>query len=107
VIVCAAIKTGDGRVWALMPPARHADIIGKIVQETRRAVRGDAQQGFLACSVCNIRKLPGAEAGITTLCHAEPHGQFVSRPTAEHLAREAGQLSKPLLGSVLTSEDLW
>lgn len=32
---------------------------------------------------------------------------FLTRDEAEKHARDCGQLTKPLIGSVLTSEDLW
>jgi hypothetical protein len=34
-------------------------------------------------------------------------GEFLTREEAEVQARACGQLTKPLIGSVLTSEDLW
>lgn len=94
MIVCAAIKTKDGKVWALPRPARHADILRVIAFASHEPTRGE-EQGFLACSVC----VEG--------CSQDPHGLFVRRAPAEHIAREAGQLTKDLIGSVLTSEDLW
>lgn len=34
-------------------------------------------------------------------------GRFLDRNEAETHARSCGQLTKPLIGSILTSEDLW
>ena len=34
-------------------------------------------------------------------------GKFVDREDGEKVARACGQLTKPLIGSILTSEDLW
>lgn len=99
MIVAAAIKTADGRVWALPRPARHADIFAHISTETRRAVRGE-EKGFLACSMCVDR---------SPACTEQPHGLFLRRGIAEFHAREVGQLdpNKPLVTGVLSTEDLW
>jgi hypothetical protein len=35
------------------------------------------------------------------------YGNYLSRVDALYMVRKTGQLSKPLIGSVLTSEDLW
>ncbi|MCM1220795.1 MAG: hypothetical protein NC548_40520 [Lachnospiraceae bacterium] len=35
------------------------------------------------------------------------HGRYVTRKEGEIIARNCGQLTKPLIGGELTSEDLW
>lgn len=97
MIVCAAIKTA-GKVWALPRPARHHNVLELIARETGEPVRHE-EQGFLACSMCYAPRLPDGE-------HAT-HGLFLRRAQAEHHASVCGQLKEPLIGSILTSEDLW
>lgn len=82
----AAIRHKNGRLWWRPPPMRHHNLIHLIVQEGEfKQVKGpDFSQGF-----------------VTT------DGTFVTRDLAEKIARRAGQLTKPLIGSILTSEDLW
>jgi hypothetical protein len=84
-VVAAAIKRIDtGTVYTLDPPARHADVIRKMVSEGVAAIRPEAEQGFLLSD-----------------------GRFARRRAAEHVAREAGQLTGKMHGPILTSEDLW
>lgn len=99
MIVAAAIRTADGRLYALARPSRHADVIGLIVRSTKSPVRNE-EQGFLACSMCHHKDGPCAAGQV-------PHGFFVRRAPAETIARQAGQITKPIIGGVLTSEDLW
>ena len=82
-ISCAAIKTENGRVWVVDRPGRHCHVIEKIIKGTKGMVR-DTVEGF-----------------VTTT------GTFLDRAEALELARDNGQLKGDLIGSVLTSEDLW
>lgn len=81
-IECAAI-THFGKVYALARPARHHDIIGMICYELKTNFVGSGGQGFLT-----------------------NRGRFVDRLEGEMIARLAGQVDV-LIGSVLTSEDMW
>lgn len=58
---------------------------------------------------CSIRdRFPGElHTGPAAQGFFTSKSRFVSREEAEQIARECGQLQKPLIGSVLTSEDLW
>lgn len=104
MIVSAAIVTADGKTWSLERPARHSDILRVIAFETEKPVHGE-EQGFLACSLCR-HDVPGG--GVDCPAGAdEPHGLFLRRLPAENHAIACGQLTKPVRGGVLTSEDLW
>jgi len=83
-IVAAAIRSGD-RTWSLPAPARHCDVI--------RVVRRDVNTTPLDVCCHNQGFLTSAD-------------RFVDRREAEDIARLAGQVTH-LVGSVLTSEDLW
>lgn len=86
MIVAAAIRTADGKVWTLPQPARHNDLVKVIFKETGKPVH-----------------VPREDWGFV-----DEKGQFYRRRAAEHHARTAGQLTKPLIGGgILTSEDLW
>lgn len=85
-IVAAAIRDVDGVVWSLPQPARHYQII-QHMRESGYAgpVSGEDQQGWLLSD-----------------------GRFCRRKAGYHVARRAGQLKDgKMIGSVLTSEDLW
>ena len=83
-IKAAAIRIGH-KVWSLDPPARHDAVMRHVFKETGEPVRFDPQgQGFV------------------TEC-----GRFLNRRQAEVVARRSGRLEGELIGSVLTSEDLW
>ena len=77
MIYMSAIRLKDGVVCVAK---RHSELIQK------------CQPGFFR----------GAEQGFMT-----DAGVFLTRQEAETHARECGQLTGPLIGSVLTSEDLW
>jgi hypothetical protein len=81
-VVAAAILK-NGKVYTLPPPARHHTIIQQIFDETSEKTRSCDDQGFLLSD-----------------------GRFVLRPAALQVARKAGQVTD-IIGSVLTSEDLW
>jgi hypothetical protein len=87
-IVAAAIRDHDGEVWSLPPPARHCDVLNYIYKQTGKPT---------------IR-LSGIHQGFATST-----GRYLTRRQAEPVAREAGQIRRAgrLIGSVLTSEDLW
>jgi hypothetical protein len=83
-IVAAAICSGD-RTWSLPSPARHRDVI-LVARRDYGASYADVcchNQGFLTSA-----------------------GRFVDRDEALEIARSAKQVDK-IIGSVLTSEDLW
>lgn len=67
-------------------PERHYHVMRAILHET------------------DMERIPnGHDQGFLTEC-----GIFVRRKPAEHIARDAGQLKGgSMIGSVLTSEDLW
>jgi len=73
----------EGAVLCLPAPSRHHDLIRVAVRLGWGLVHVQ-EQGFL-----------------TSL------GRFVTRRAAESIARAAGQVTGALIGSVLTSEDLW
>lgn len=77
-IKCSAIFQ-DGVIYT---GKRHNLIIKEIYSKTHKTVTGI--QGFVT------------ERDI-----------FVTRDQAEVIARASGQLTKKLIGSILTSEDLW
>ncbi len=82
-IECAAIKF-MGTIYALERPNRHNDVIAFIGQELGlRLYMGNSEQGFLT-----------------------NWGAFLNRKHAEVVARRAGQVDE-LIGSILTSEDMW
>lgn len=80
-IEAAAVRV-DGVTYTLPRPARHFHVLQEVAKAGVRA-RLD-QQGFV------------------TDC-----GRFLTRKQARGVADKAGQLKGPLIGSVLTSEDLW
>jgi hypothetical protein len=83
-IECAAIKF-YGRIWALERPNRHYNVIKFIGDETGwRLCQHESNQGFLTNT-----------------------GRFVDRCEAEEIARNCGQVEGKLIGSILTSEDMW
>lgn len=85
-VVAAAIRDDEGKVWSLPAPARHYQVI-RFMRESGYVggVNGPDQQGFLLSD-----------------------GRFARRKAAGPVARKAGQLKDgKLIGSVLTSEDLW
>jgi hypothetical protein len=97
-IVAAAFRIADGRVFALPPPARHPHVRDFVASLGIDPLR--AEQGF----VTNYK------------------GEFLDREHAWALICESGQPLLPgrvcsatkraipddeLLGSILTSEDLW
>ncbi len=80
---CAAAMDQNRKVWSLPRPARH-DAILRLMHENGVDVRhGGIEQGFLLSD-----------------------GRFAERGPAHLIAKNAGQVGK-LIGSVLTSEDLW
>ena len=81
-IECAAIVY-EGKIYAQERPARHSDIINWYFNEDMGKYKSRAQ-GFLT-----------------------NHGKFVLKYHAEIIARDCGQLVGPIIGGVLTSEDLW
>lgn len=80
-IICAAIKTRDGKVYALKPPARHNDIFRWIYEE-EPAQTHQTTQGFLT-----------------------QKGKFLNRIAAAKVAFYFEQVG--YLQYRLFSEDLW
>jgi len=85
IIIGAAIRDDQGKVHSVPIPGRHHDVIRQMrASGYTGSVQGD-RQGFLLSN-----------------------GQFATREAAEPIARAADQLGRAkLIGSVLTSEDLW
>ena len=91
MITHVAIRFRD-QVWSLPRPYRHHHIIRVIIWLSDHFGPGDVDcvdthgddQGFLTDS-----------------------GQYLTRDQGEEHARACGQLNKPIIGGVLTSEDLW
>jgi len=82
-IVSAALRTSDGRVWSLPPPARHTDLIRFVFEACADAmIDGAAEQGFV-----------------------DSRGDFLCRVDAAAVAFGAGQIAT-LMGT-LYSEDMW
>lgn len=91
IILCAAIWVNDGQRYAFQPPnigtgkvycgLRHPAIIEQL--RTERMVY-PMTQGFLTSK-----------------------NRFLDRDQAHVLAKDNGQLTKDLIGSCFTSEDLW
>lgn len=81
----------DGRedlVISVDRPGRHHNIIGTLARDARAATP--------------IGSRPKWEQGFTT-----EEGVFLNRHDAEEYARDHGQIEGKLIGSILTSEDLW
>lgn len=76
----------QGRVFSLPAPKRHHHIIRLIVDGLGVPCvdSHSDDQGFLTDA-----------------------GEYLTRDQAEAHARAVGQLDKPIIGGVLTSEDLW
>lgn len=76
----------DGQVFSLPKPARHHEVIMKIVETTDfDRVPASARQGFL---------------------HPDT-GSFITRKQAAKVAKKRGQIDKLISPPLLTSEDLW
>lgn len=86
MIECVAILFG-GKIYSMSRPSRHCDVIRWIFEDSdpnKTTYVGSRGQGFLT-----------------------DKGKFLNRNDSEIHARECGQLTGKLIGSVLTSEDLW
>ncbi|MFA5071212.1 MAG: hypothetical protein WC511_02465 [Candidatus Pacearchaeota archaeon] len=82
-IIGSAIKQ-DGIIFYCLRPGRHPNVIYMMVKDFLLPPPIKGKQGFVTES-----------------------GKFLSRRQAFVLAKKNGQLSKNLIGSILTSEDLW
>lgn len=83
-VVAAAIRV-DGKVYSLPAPARHHDVIKHVMESGVTSLFPQESQGFLLSN-----------------------GQFATRDTARRIAVENGQVDgRKIVGSKLTSEDLW
>ncbi len=83
-VYAAAGRSSDGRIWAVPPPGRHDKVIRLIYDELGIFESQRAEQGFV-----------------------DQEGVFMTRAKALIVARASGQVTDKLLGSILTSEDLW
>jgi len=86
MIVSAAIRK-NGIIYSVEKPGRHHNIIHntpKLEVGKPASYVIDGEQGFLT-----------------------DEGKFLNRNDSENHARACGQLVGKLIGSVLTSEDLW
>ena len=87
-LVGSAVRLKSGEVFFLPAPARHPHVF-----EAVREVHPDY-------------RIRGGEDGDIQGFVLES-GLFLNRVQALVVARRAGQVSGPLIGPVLTSEDLW
>lgn len=93
-VMCAAIHVDDGKDHLYQPYNiatgivfcgwRHPSIFSQIAESTLVRARSREIQGFLTTK-----------------------NRFLTRDEALLLVKENCQLTKPLIGGVLTSEDLW
>jgi hypothetical protein len=79
----AAVKTPDGKVWAVPRPGRH-DAALKLAFDQGYDTPLNEVQGFV-----------------------DEEGNFYDRAAALEVVRSTGQLKRDLIGGILTSEDLW
>lgn len=85
IVVAAAVRLPDGRVFSLPSPARHHDVIHMLHREHGIEQRGDHEQGFLLSD-----------------------GRFCRRAPAKLVAERAGQLlPRAMHLKDLYSEDVW
>ena len=94
-VMCAANYHNDGIDYAHQP--FNIDK-GFIIAGWRR---GNVGASYLAANK-EAKNWHGAIQGFLTT-----KNRFLTRAEALELVRETGQLTKPLLGGQLTSEDLW
>jgi hypothetical protein len=84
-IVAAAIRTGDGLVHSLPPPARHHDLVHRLLDAFNHPCAAEDEQGFLLSN-----------------------GRFCRRKPAKRIARKAEQLlARASNLDDLYSEDVW
>lgn len=87
VIISAAIKTSDGIIHSLPPPARHADIVyalHRVKYPKAKLIIAEGEQGFI-----------------------NNDGDFMARKEAGAYAIKNGQVNKLGFPPELYSEDLW
>jgi hypothetical protein len=85
LVVAAAIRTADGRIWSVPAPGRHHNVIRFINEKLGGDNMPEHEQGFLLSD-----------------------GRFVRRKPALFIAQNAGQILRetaPQHG--LFSEDVW
>lgn len=81
----AAIKDDSGTIWSIARPARHHDIIAFMRKNHYKGPVGGNRQGFILSN-----------------------GVFASREDSLEIALKANQVKNgKIIGSVLTSEDMW
>jgi len=87
-IIGAAVISTVGNLYAVAPPARHADVIRYMVTQGSKSEEAfDAEQGFITNT-----------------------GRFVNREEAYVIAKENGQFIRPEIDHVpgaLFSENVW
>lgn len=102
MIVCAAIKTSDGKVWSVPKPYRHDGVFASIAAVTGLNWRDPGNDGPSDWG----RYLVGHVQGFVT-----DAGAFLDRAAAlDHAVacRQRLLFGERLAGgSILTSEDLW
>lgn len=83
-VVAAAVRTPDGLIHSMVPPARHDTIVHALTNMGHPQDFGEDTQGFLLSD-----------------------GRFCRRKPALRIAEQAGQLLKPTKLPELYSEDVW
>jgi len=83
-VTAAAIRTDDGDLFHLLPPAKHSQVIRMVRDMGYGGPVGGSRQGFLLSD-----------------------GTFAGRKEAMKVAKAAGQVSKTIHYQQLFSEDLW
>ena len=84
-IAAAAILTSDGLIHSMSPPARHHDIVHRLIDAFGHKCCAEDEQGFLLSD-----------------------GTFCRRKPAKRIATEAGQLLPRAMDlPELYSEDVW
>lgn len=99
MIVGVAIKR-DGHIYALERPARHPNLFAEYNEDARAAGWDFPWKGWAAEDIQG--RYDPSEQGFV-----DQYGEFMTRAQGEVHARLCGQLTKPIIGGVLTSEDLW
>lgn len=94
-VMCAANHYDDGEDYQFQP---YNIETGFIIGGWRHACIGNA---YMAANI-NAKRWDDCTQGFLTT-----KNRFLNREEAYELVKSNGQLTKPLLGGMLTSEDLW
>lgn len=97
MIVGVAIHTVSGNVLWLPRPARHPNL--------SRDYNNEARKGGYYTPLHEGWDADELNRGVQGFI--DDAGRFLTRADAEAHARACGQLTSPIIGGVLTSEDLW